>query len=499
MHLSRRSALVYGILPLAWLLVLGWQFAEHQRISRSARVALVNRARDISNTLGLVMRSQRRFGGLVFGERLDAALQEFIRQGELNSVALLNDAGEVVASAGAPMNVEPKDLAAQGDIWEQDRVILGNLVDLGTNVTREFGGSNPTIVVRRPERPSGSDTNRPPWGPPPGEAGNTNQMENPPPGPPPWNERRERRDGRPPFGRPFGMSEEEFKVMSQKQGVHSFIIALSTASLRRTCSQDLWLRSIICAFASASVLGTALAWSNLSKSADLQIRLVRASEMNSHLKELNIAAAGLAHETRNPLNIIRGLAHMISKQQECSPEIQRKSREIMDEADRVTAQLNEFINYSRPRELRRTAVPLATIIGEVVRALSGDVEEKKIHLQVVPEALTVHADEQLLRQALFNLLLNAIQAVPNGGEIVVQAEKAGAGEAKLEIRDNGPGVPAERREEIFKPYFTTNENGTGLGLAVVQQIVLAHEWEIQCLANQPQGAVFRLTHLKLAV
>ena len=68
----------------------------------------------------------------------------------------------------------------------------------------------------------------------------------------------------------------------------------------------------------------------------------------------------------------------------------------------------------------------------------------------------------------------------------------------MEIGDNGPGVPAERRGEIFKPYFTTNEKGTGLGLAVVQQIVLAHGWEIECLPNQPRGAVFRITHLKLA-
>jgi two-component system nitrogen regulation sensor histidine kinase NtrY len=68
----------------------------------------------------------------------------------------------------------------------------------------------------------------------------------------------------------------------------------------------------------------------------------------------------------------------------------------------------------------------------------------------------------------------------------------------LEVRDNGPGVPPESRNEIFKPYFTTQKTGTGLGLAVVQQIVLAHGWEIQCLANEPKGAVFRITHLKVA-
>jgi signal transduction histidine kinase len=67
----------------------------------------------------------------------------------------------------------------------------------------------------------------------------------------------------------------------------------------------------------------------------------------------------------------------------------------------------------------------------------------------------------------------------------------------LEVRDNGPGVPSAERDAIFKPYFTSTQKGTGLGLAVVQQIVLAHGWEIECRANEPKGACFRLKHLKL--
>jgi signal transduction histidine kinase len=97
---------------------------------------------------------------------------------------------------------------------------------------------------------------------------------------------------------------------------------------------------------------------------------------------------------------------------------------------------------------------------------------------------------------LFNLLLNAVQALETGGEIQVITGKRAA-EAFLEIRDNGQGVPPDRRKEIFKPYFTTHQKGTGLGLAVVQQIVLAHGWEIECLANEPKGAIFRVTHLKV--
>jgi signal transduction histidine kinase len=112
--------------------------------------------------------------------------------------------------------------------------------------------------------------------------------------------------------------------------------------------------------------------------------------------------------------------------------------------------------------------------------------------------LSIEADEQLRRQALFNLLLNATQAVEPKGEIEIVADRLSPTEAFLEIRDNGPGVAPEHREDIFKPYFTTHQKGTGLGLAVVQQIVLAHSWEIECLPRAPRGAVFRLTHLGLA-
>jgi signal transduction histidine kinase len=189
---------------------------------------------------------------------------------------------------------------------------------------------------------------------------------------------------------------------------------------------------------------------------------------------------------------------MLSRQPGAAPEIQQKAREIIDEADKVAAQLNEFINYSRPREVRRARLALGPVVSEVVRALSYDLEEKKINLQVKGDQLSIEADEQLLRQALFNLLLNAIQAVDGAGEIQIAAEKCNATEALLEVRDNGPGVPTDRRAEIFKPYFTTQKQGTGLGLAVVQQIVLAHGWEVECLANEPQGAIFRITHLKLA-
>ena len=496
MELRRGSALIYGLLLGVWLLVAGWQVEEHLRFREEARVALVDQAKDISTTLGIVLRSQRRFGGLVSKERLEDSLSELVNQetNELKAIALLNEAGEVVASTGGGIDFSNFSTAASGppEIWGAETVTLFNPVDLGTNLTRDIEGS---IVLSHQEFTNRFGMPRPPPERPPESSTNTPPalgQANPPPSP--NNERRP--EGPPRFGRPRWMSDEEYQTMLQKKGVHSFAIVMAVEPLHAAVGRDFWLRCIIGGLAAISVLGMGMAWRNVSKTSELQIRLVRASELNSHLKEMNLAAAGLAHETRNPLNIIRGMAQMISKS-DAPADLREKSRAIVDETDKVTAQLNEFINYSRPREVRRGKIALNAVVTEVVRALNYDIDEKKIRVESKVEPFLIEADEQLLRQALFNLLLNSIQAVGENGQIQFAAHKNGS-EAAFEIRDDGPGVPPENRREIFKPYFTTHQKGTGLGLAVVQQIVLAHGWEIQCLANEPKGAVFRISHLKPA-
>jgi signal transduction histidine kinase len=527
--LTRRSWVVYAALLAIWVALIGWQVVEHFRVRRTARTELRHRAEDISSTLALLMRSQS-FFGVISTNRLESALTELVKPGEFHptSVVLLNARNEELASAGAPFDFQLLNELRGGEYWD-DRaktVMLMNLVDLGTNLA-------PSIVLSPGELrpPFRNGTNNPaatnvsetsPAPPVPGteigtnaaatnspnlgnvvataltgditNAGRTNDLE---PQSPRRGSRRRGDPGRP-FERPYWMNVADYENLIQKKGVHGFIVVMPTESLIKTVEQDLWLRTFIAILATISVAGYGLAWGNLAKTSELQIRLVRASELNSHLKEMNLAAAGLAHETRNPLNIVRGLAQMISKQEDASPEIRGKSRDIINETDRITAQLNEFINYSRPREVRRAATSLNSVVAEVVRTLNYDLEEKKVQLQNHADPLVIEADEQLLRQALFNLVINAIQAVPVGGEIQIRAGRRNGAGAFVEVADNGPGVSPGHRAEIFKPYFTTHEEGTGLGLAVVQQIVLAHGWEIECQPNQPKGAVFRITHIKAA-
>jgi signal transduction histidine kinase len=524
MELSRRTLTVYLLLAAVWALVVVWQAEEHYRFRATAKNDFSNRSKDIANTVSACIRGMR-FRGAILQERLEPVLNELVngrtnellKSSEVIAIALLNVSGQQIAAAGRPMDLTQKDILQQGEHWGQRAVTFVNVVDLGTSFTGPGGGTNPTVVLPGMRDFTNFSAEGPRIRPIPGQ-----ERPEPPPrdGPQPdkprdetlassnrpatnmilraGGEGRPREGGRPrrpPWLR--GMSESDYQSLVQKNTLHDLVLAMSIESFHAASGRDLWLRVIIIFLATISAFGSGLAWHNLVTSSDLQIRLVRASELNTHLKEMNLAAAGLAHETRNPLNIIRGLAQIISKKPETPPEIQQKSREIIDEADKVAAQLNEFINYSRPREVRRSALVLGSLMNEVSRALSYDVEEKAVRLDIRGESITIEADEQMLRQVLFNLLLNAIQAVDRNGEIEVAARLSSATEAVLEVRDNGPGVPPDRRTEVFKPYFTTQKTGTGLGLAVVHQIVLAHGWEIECTANEPKGALFRISHLKV--
>jgi signal transduction histidine kinase len=526
MGLSRRTLTVYTLLAAVWTLVVVWQAEEHYRFRAAAKADLSTRSRVIANTVSACIRGMR-FRGTVLKERLEPVLNELVNgrtnelvgSSELTSIVLLNAAGDVIASAGREIDLTQKDILQQGEHWGQRNVTFVNLVDIGAGPAWE-GGTNPTVVLPRmddltnrfpeglrnrqvPRREPGGEPPPPPAdGPPQHELdGVGTSASNSSSNASPRSESDQRsREGAPRTRRPpwlRGLSDAEYQSLVGNLALHDLVLAMSIDSFRAASRRDLWLRIVIVFLATISAFGSGLTWGNLVTSSDLQIRLVKASELNTHLKEMNLAAAGLAHETRNPLNIIRGLAQIISRQPDIAQEIQQKTREIIIEADKVASQLNEFINYSRPREVRRSFIGLGSLINDVVRTLSYDIEEKGIRLETIGEPLTIEADEQMLRQALFNLLLNAIQAVDKKGEIQVVVQRQSAPEAVLEVRDNGPGVPPERRAEIFKPYFTMQKTGTGLGLAVVQQIVLAHGWEIECASNLPKGAVFRISHLKL--
>lgn len=477
-----RSLGVYLALAGFGLGVCAWQWGEHQRFTEAAAQTLINRGRDITSTLGVVVSSQRRFGNLVSKDRIELALQGLIHPGELESIAILSAAGETIASAGRPIEVTPELIRSGGVHWREQDLTLMNPMDLGVGGGSEENPLPAAVVISDPRMTKGFRPGAKRAAAAGGEPGGMG------PGP----------AGRFPYTRPPWMDQEQYDTLIRKQGVHALMISLSTHEMHRSIRNDLYLRASMSLIALAAALVSGLAWRNLRQNAELQIRLVKAGEMNTHLSEMNFAAAGLAHETRNPLNLIRGAAQMIAMQAGDSPKLREQASSIIEEADRVTVQLNEFIHYSKPREAHPAPVELGRIVSEVARTLQPDLEEKQIRLEQTEKPLTVEADEPLFRQALFNLLLNAVQAVGPDGRIAVQWSSADGREATLEIRDDGPGVPPADRAAIFKPYVTMRPKGAGLGLAIVQQIVSAHGWNIVCDENSPRGAVFRINHLKIA-
>ena len=423
-----------------------------------------------------------------------------VRSEDLNGVSLLNTHGEVVASSGTPPHAGLNQLDAEGQIWSDESVSVVNFVDLGQVSTDESSETSPTIVLsseavqeefrnqfsrrRRPDRNSNDESNRENStrieSPNSSAAGTTNRI-------------RRGRNGRRPLIDPNRLQE-----LLKTQSLHRFALVLPTQSIQETIATDRWYRIAVAALAFLALGGSAFTWKSVVQSSQLQLRLVRAKELNVYLQEMNLAAAGLAHETRNPLNLIRGMAQMISKTSGTSDDVRERSQQITQEVDRVTDQLNDFITYSKPRETRITPVDLEAICRDVMRTLSPDIEDKSIQWHINGPNFIVDADEQMLRQVLFNLLINAAQEVKENGSIRIRFESHGTNNASLEIQDDGPGVAKDIQADIFKPYFTSHDRGTGLGLAIVHQIVLAHDWDIDYIDANPSGAIFRISRLVLS-
>jgi signal transduction histidine kinase len=171
---------------------------------------------------------------------------------------------------------------------------------------------------------------------------------------------------------------------------------------------------------------------------------------------------------------------------------------IGEEADRLNRMVGDLLDYSRPLQPALQPVPLKPLIEEALESARkqtgtlADVVKQKV--SVANGLPPLRADSRLLRQALVNLFLNALQAMPKGGELRVRADAAtvaGQPAAQIVIRDTGPGVPPDARQRIFQPFFTTKATGTGLGLAVVKRIIEGHRGDI-ALADATPGAEFRL-------
>ncbi len=196
-------------------------------------------------------------------------------------------------------------------------------------------------------------------------------------------------------------------------------------------------------------------------------------------------AASLAHEIRNPLASLSGALQLIAEEHGS-----RLAEMALHEAARLNRLVDDFLNLSRRTELRPVDVDLAAIAAEVCAAFGRDpryAQQARVRFEGGPTRLV--ADPDRVRQLLWNLVINAAQSMPRGGEIVVRATTTRDG-AELRVADEGTGIPEAERERIFDPFFTTRSGGTGLGLAVVEQVVRAHGGGVRVTGRPAGGTEF---------
>jgi len=207
-------------------------------------------------------------------------------------------------------------------------------------------------------------------------------------------------------------------------------------------------------------------------------------------------AAGMAHEIRNPLSSIVTSLKLLqdARGETINDEHITITHIIRKESDRLNKIIGDFLRFSRPQKPRLKPGDLNAIITEVIEVIKRDKKLRKeaaIKLELTPEKAEVYFDTDQIKQVLWNLLLNALQAASDRGEIKVTS-RVGPGEYILDIEDNGKGIDSESLDRIFEPFFSTRKKGTGLGLSIVKKIVDAHQAKITVESRPGQGTKFSL-------
>jgi len=218
--------------------------------------------------------------------------------------------------------------------------------------------------------------------------------------------------------------------------------------------------------------------------------LVRASK----LAVLGELAAVMAHEIRTPIGILRSSAQMLAREPELSPEAQELTGFIESETERLNRLVSTLLDSARPRAPKLQPADLHAIIRHSTDLLAAQADKKNIRVSLSLDARhpVIEMDAEQMTQVLLNLVLNALQILPQGGQVEISTH-ATAGNLVVEIADDGPGIPPQELARVFDPFFTKREGGVGLGLAVVQQIVAAHGGEIRAGNSVLGGALFTIT------
>lgn len=258
---------------------------------------------------------------------------------------------------------------------------------------------------------------------------------------------------------------------------------------------------LVAGLAMTTVLILLLVVARLVGSTRERERLVRqvalAAQQRQSLESLNLLAAGLAHETKNPLAVIRGLAQLLHEQRPGE-----QTALLIGEVDRAHEKLEEFLSFARRRRLDKGPVELGELARSTVALLRPDAESGGIELvlRTPGRSPIAEGDAAQLKELLFNLILNGLQASERGGRVEVEVRTEPAGQhhlrqgtvAVITVADRGRGIRPEDLPRIFDPYFTTREHGTGLGLSISRRIAEEHGAELTVRSEEGRGTVARL-------
>jgi signal transduction histidine kinase len=209
------------------------------------------------------------------------------------------------------------------------------------------------------------------------------------------------------------------------------------------------------------------------------------------LSAIGQLSAGLAHEIRNPLASISGAAAILERKHDPDPKYARCVEIISKECQRLNGLLTNFLNFARPRPPRLQTVQIDSVLENVLALARHGIRGKSVECvqRVEPELPPVECDPEQLEQVLLNLMINAIEASPDG-EIVLLSAAAENGKVAVRVIDRGHGVAPADIDRLFDPFFTTKEHGTGLGLPVAHQIVAQMSGELLAQPGAGRGMTF---------
>jgi signal transduction histidine kinase len=233
----------------------------------------------------------------------------------------------------------------------------------------------------------------------------------------------------------------------------------------------------------------------IEKRTEERLKLEEQLNKTERLAHLGTMVATVSHEIKSPLGIVRSTAEILKKRiEKVAPGNENLAKIIVDETSRLNTIVTEFLDFARPQEPEFKACDLQKIIVRAVDFTRTMAEKQNVQVEVRSETelISRQADEDMLYRAFLNILLNAIQAMKDGGLLIIETGLSEDGLVKISFSDTGPGISEDKITQIFEPFYTDKSKGTGLGLAIVKNIIEQHGGEIFVESREHEGTRFTI-------